>query len=190
MTDSEIREVLTVIRNFYPQSFVNHTAESSNVLLSVWRHAFAKEDGRLVKEAVIRCIEESESSFMPPIGTVRKKMIEISGIVGDPTLSAAEAWETARRTWRSLESDNPRAIKPTWEKLDEITKRIYSPEDLVTLAFRTDPTQINNFEKPRFLKAYREMSEENLNRVLLTAPSITEVALAARSCPLLEDKHD
>ena len=187
MTEQEIKETLGLLRRFYPQSFTNNTAEDSNAFVLVWKDAYGKEDGRLVKRAVLQCIQESESNFIPPMGTIRKKMIEIAGLKPSP---AEEAWESARRTWCSLYSDDPSEVRKVWEQMDPIVKKIYSPHDLISLAFYTPSKDITQYERPRFLKAYKELSEQAFTTLLLKAPSISAVAIEMKTCPLLLEHHE
>jgi hypothetical protein len=187
LTEDEIRGVLSFLADYYPNSFTNTTARGSEMMLKVWGRAFAAEDARLVNEAVMQCVLESKDNFAPQIGVIREKMIEIAGIKGN---EPEEAWESARRTWCSLYSDDHSEVRKVWEQMDPIVKKIYSPHDLISLAFYTPSKDITQYERPRFLKAYKELSEQAFTTLLLKAPSISAVAIEMKTCPLLLEHHE
>lgn len=172
LTREEIRQLLVLLKSYYPNSFTNHTAEGSQLVYEIWCKTFENEDKNLVQNAVLKCIQESTSSFAPNIGQIRQKMVALAQI---PMMDADSAWETARRFWSTISSEDVRDIHEQWEKLPEQIRRIYSDSDMVELGFHTSSHDIETFEKPRFMKAWSNY-ESQYQRSLIESKSITAIA--------------
>lgn len=177
MTKEEIKELLTIMQTYYPQSFMNNTEESAQILANLWYKAMEHEDARLVKSALWEIINTEQREFAPNIAQVRHKMMSLAGIVeGKGILPVDEAWNLARSTWSSLPSDNAWEITGIWEKLPPEIKRIYKPADMVELAFRMTSAEIDKYEKPRFYQQYERYEQESKSKLIATK-SISKLAI-------------
>lgn len=177
MTKEEIKELLTIMQTYYPQSFKENTEETAQILANLWYKAMEQEDARLVKKALWEIINTETREFAPNIAQVRKKMFEMTGITeGKGILPVDEAWHLARSTWSSLPSDRPSEIEDIWEKLPPEIKRIYKPADMVELGFRMTSAEIDRYEKPRFYQQY-EGYEKEAKAKLIQTKSISKLAI-------------
>lgn len=182
MTQEEVRNILTFLKETYPNSFTNHTAVGSQMMFQLWRETFKNEDTKLVQAAVFKSVQENRTSFVPPLGIIRDYMKEIAGI---KPRDADEAWKEVRKIWSNLSSDNPSEISAEYDALPKAVKRIYSPADLVELAFHTTSHDIEAFEKPRFMNAYKSISVDEIDRQL-EHKTITALAIETKGRLLIE----
>lgn len=182
MTQDEVKKLLVLLREYYPQSFAHHSAEGSQMILAIWNETFKEEDARLVQAATIKCIQENTTNFAPNIGQIRNKMIELTGI---RPMGADEAWSIARGYWSSIGTDNPYELQSSWEKLPESIKAIYSPHDMVELGFRTSSHEVEAYEKPRFMKRWAEMEKKEQQKCL-DCKSISKLAIETTGRLMIE----
>lgn len=184
MTQEEVRNILTFLKETYPNSFTNHTAVGSQMLFQLWCETFKNEDAKLVQSAVFKAIQENKTSFVPPLGIIREYMKELAGI---KAMDADEAWKLVRQVWSNIGSDRPDEIRAEWEALPSAVKKIYTAADLVELAFHTTSHDIEAYEKPRFMKAYENIATQEIDRKLL-GTSISQLAIEAKGTLMIGDK--
>lgn len=72
MTYEETRQILTVLRTAYPQSFLHWSKEQGEAFLSLWSKGLQDEDLLDVMVAVWHFIQDTDREFAPTIGMVRK----------------------------------------------------------------------------------------------------------------------
>ncbi len=183
MTKEEVKQILTYLKNQFPQSFSHLQSDNdANMFVAIWHDILKDEDPKLVQAAVKRLVAENTSGFAPNIGMIRNKMKDIAGL---KPLDADEAWKQVRLVWSRIASDRPDEIREEWEQLPSAVKRIYSPADLIELAFHTTSHDIEAFEKPRFMKTYQSISESELSQQL-EHKTITALAIEAKGRLLIE----
>ena len=183
MTLEETKNILSYLKTYFPQSFAHlKTNEQAEQYAAIWHDIFRDEDVRLVMAAVRKCITEQTSGFAPQIGVIREAMVDLTGVRPMP---AEEAWSVARSFWSSIGSDDPREIRPEWEKLPEPIKRIYQPEDMIEMGFRMSSHEVDAYEKPRFMKAWAE-EEKRQHSSVLRLPSISRYALETTGRLMIE----
>ena len=183
MTREELRQLLVLLKEYYPNSFSNHTAEGSQLFFSIWLETFKDEDARLVQAATLKCIQQNLTNFAPTIGQIRQMMKEIAGV---KPMDADEAWKQVRHIWSNLASDNPSEISAEYDSLPQSVKRIYSPADLIELAFHTTSHDIEAYEKPRFMNMYKSIATQETD-MLLTHKTITQVAIETKGYLMIGD---
>ena len=182
MTKEEVRNILTALRAMYPNSYTNYTMEGSQLVVDMWHSILKDEDVRLVQAAVRACVAENMTNFAPTIGEIRHKMLSLTGI---NSMDAEEAWKIARRFWSSIGSDNAVDIEEDWKKLPEKIRKIYSPADMVELGFRTSSKDISTFEKPKFMKQWASMQDQEQQKAL-SSKSISALAIETQGRLMIE----
>lgn len=183
MTKEEVKQILTYLKNQFPQSFAHlQTDADANMFVAIWHDILKDEDKRLVQAAVRRLVATNTTGFAPNIGMIRNEMKNVAGI---KPLDADEAWKQVRRIWTNLSSDNPSEISAEYDALPKAVKRIYTPADLVELAFHTTSHDIEAFEKPRFMSAYKSISADEIDKQL-EHKTITAIAIETKGRLLIE----
>lgn len=172
MTQEEVRQVLVFLKEYYPQSFVHHSAEGSRMVLSVWSETFQDEDPKLVWSAVKDLVQTNTTNFAPNIGQIREKMLELTGV---HIMSAEEVWNIARKFWCNLGTRSASEIEPRYKELPEEVRRAFSISDMIQHA-DMNTADVLQFEKPRFLKEYRNIESQHKEKML--AGTISQNAIA------------
>lgn len=72
MTYEETRQILSVLKTAYPQSFLHWTKEQGEAFLSLWSKGLQDDDLLDVMVAVLHFIQDSDREFAPTIGMIRK----------------------------------------------------------------------------------------------------------------------
>ena len=173
MEKEQVRKLLTVLRINYPQSFKDYDRETSAMLLELWYGAFKNDDSDLVTKAVQSIVYNDAREFAPNIGQVKNKMLEIA-MPTSPD-EADNAWDEVRKVLKALPSDNPRDCEEYIKKLPENISRIYSADELVDMAFRRTTAELIQYEKPRFLKVYKEIQEHHRDKILIEGTSSLKI---------------
>lgn len=185
MTKEEIRELLVLLRELYPQSFVHHTAEGTQLIFQVWCETFKNENAKLVHAAVMKLIQNNKTNFAPTIGEIRETMYDLAGI---RIMTAEEVWTTARQFWCNLGTRSAMEIEPRYKKLPEEVKRAFSIADMIQHA-DMDSNAVSQYEKPRFMKEYKNIEAQHKAKMM--NGSITSNALTFNGKLMIgEDKED
>lgn len=71
MTYEETRQILTVLRTAYPQSFLRWNKEQGEAFLELWSKALQDDDALDVMVAVWHYIYETDREFAPTVGMIR-----------------------------------------------------------------------------------------------------------------------
>ncbi len=76
MTYEETRQILTVLRTAYPQSFLRWNKEQGEAFLELWSKGLAEEKQMYVLAAVWHFITDTDREFAPTLGMVRSYINE------------------------------------------------------------------------------------------------------------------
>jgi len=71
MTYEETRQILTVLRTAYPQSFLRWNKEQGEAFLELWSKALQEDDALDVMVAVWHFIYDTDREFAPTVGMIR-----------------------------------------------------------------------------------------------------------------------
>lgn len=71
MTKDETRQILSILRTAYPQSFLRWSKDQGEAFLSLWSKALQEDDALDVMVAVWHYIYETDREFAPTIGMIR-----------------------------------------------------------------------------------------------------------------------
>lgn len=184
MKKEEVRQLLVLLKEYFPNSFIHHTAEGSKLIFSVWLETFKDEDTKLVQTAVMKLIQSNTTGFAPTIGEIREKMLELTGV---HIMTADDVWNRARRFWCNLGTRNPSEIEPRYKELPEEVKRMFTIDDMIHMA-DMQTADVINYEKPRFMKEYRHIEAQH--KAELLGGSITGSALGYAENLMLERVDD
>jgi hypothetical protein len=185
LTKEEVRQLLVLLRELYPQSFVHHTAEGSQMIFQVWFETFKDENAKLVHAAVMKLIQNNKTAFAPTIGEIREAMYDLAGI---RIMTADEVWNTARQFWKNLGTRSAMEIEPRYKKLPEEVRKAFSISDMIQHA-DMDSNYVSQYEQPRFMKEYKNIEAQH--KVKMLSGSITGNALTFNGKLMIgEDKEE
>lgn len=185
MTKEEIKQILTYLKVQYPHSFDQlKTDEEANMYVAIWNDAFKEEDARLVQAAVKKLCYNNTSGFAPTIGQIREKMLELTGI---RLMEAETVWNTARKFWCNLGTRIPSEIEPRYKELPDEVKAMFSIDDMIHYA-DMNTADVIQYEKPRFMKEYRNIEAQRKANML--TGSISKAALTYTGHLMIGDKDE
>lgn len=162
MKYEDVRNILTLLRTNYPQSFGYYTEESGKMLLDIWHEGLKGFEGKTVQKAVMDIIMNDAGAFAPTIGQVRKKIL--SQNTNGSEEEALAAWQMVKKWMRNMNHDHTDA--ETYNQLPETIRFIYSLADLRTMGEQNTVSYNDNYERPRFLKAYKQLKETTELRIM------------------------
>lgn len=71
MTYEETRQILSILKTAYPQSFLRWSKDQGEAFLSLWGKALQDDDALDVMVAVWHYIYETDREFAPTVGMIR-----------------------------------------------------------------------------------------------------------------------
>lgn len=71
MTYEETRQILSILKTAYPQSFLRWSKDQGEAFLSLWSKALQDDDALDVMVAVWHYIYETDREFAPTVGMIR-----------------------------------------------------------------------------------------------------------------------
>jgi hypothetical protein len=166
MNKQETMKILATIRSVYGSS------DSDNIELQVaiWQKVFP-EPMEMVADALKKHIQTSK--FSPKPADLREIMY--GSLVNAE--SAETAWDTARRFWQSIWPDDySQELKDRYNsELPEKVRQIISLDEMRNIC-KSSATDVTSYEKPRFLKRYRELQDQQKREAISSNRSMLEIA--------------
>lgn len=153
MTYEETRDILTVLRVNYPQSFKNWTREQGEMFLELWSEAFKDDPVEVVTAAVKAIIYGDTREFAPNIGQVKDKIMRITHPV---TIDADMAWSMV---YKALGNSLHNAQKEFDKLPPEVQAGVGSPNQLREWA-QMDTSTLESVIASNFKRGYRGRIEE------------------------------
>lgn len=172
MNREETRLILNTLKVNYPGSFRQMTRDEMQAMLNLWSKQFERLPYQAVEQAVGSIISTDTREFAPNVGQIKSRIMD--SIALDVEQKAIHAWEKLRMFIRSTSSWNTKAEEmPMYEKLDVITRRIYSYREAKSLALFSSDTL--EYRRSEFIRLYRKLAEKR-NEELLMDGNLVELA--------------
>lgn len=171
MNEAETRLILNVLKANYPQSF-RIGKEEAVAMLELWKMQFKDIPYEFVRDAINRIISNDNREFAPNVGQVKSKIL--NNLAPDTEQRAIHAWEEFRKfigntsTWASRKEE-----LPMYEKLDDITKRLYTYREAKGLA-QLDKNALE-YRRSEFVRLYKELTNKK-NEELMQVGNLVELA--------------
>ena len=125
MTKKEMAEIISMMQLNYPDSFRDKSDTAVNGAINLWLMSFRDHDYTEVLTAVMAHINTDTNRFMPPVGVIKAKLVEIR--TGEQ-MTEIEAWNIVRNAIRSYPWD----AQEQFDKLPPVLQRLVgSPNQLV-----------------------------------------------------------
>ena len=168
MTKKEMAEIFTMMQTNYPDEFKDKSDSYINGKINLWLMSFRDDNYTDVLTAVMAHINTDTNRFMPPVGVIKAKLVEIR--TGDE-MTPQEAWELVSRATRNSTYNSGEEF----DKLPPVVQRIVgSPMQLKEwAAMEADSLQsvvASNFQRSYKVRASKE-------REFLALPSAVQQAM-------------
>lgn len=171
MTEQETRLILNILKANYPQSFRLNQSEAQ-ALFNLWKMQFVKVPYKIVEDAVNRIISNDDREFAPNVGQVKSKIL--NNLAPDTDQKAIHAWEEFRKfisftsSWSSAEEE-----LPVYNKLDSITRRLYTYREAKSLA-QLDKNTLE-YRRSEFIRLYKNITIKE-NEKMMNEGKLVELA--------------
>ena len=162
MKYEDVRDLLTALKTNYPQSFIYYNESSGQMLLDIWYQGLKDFPKETVTKAVADIMLNDPREYAPNVAQVRKKILEVH--TNNSDAEALEAWQIVKKWLRQMNHDYSDGER--YKQLPEPIRYIYSLPDLRVMGEINTVAYNDNYEKPRFLKAYKNLKEDQEKRIM------------------------
>lgn len=154
MTKKEMAEIIAIMQTNYPDEFRDKSDKFINAKINLWLMSFRDDDYTEVLAAVMAHINTDTNRFMPPVGVIKAKLVEIRM---PEELTPQEAWELVSKATRNSTYNSGEEFA----KLPPVVQRLVgSPMQLKEwAAMDTDTLQSvigSNFQRSYKVRAAKE----------------------------------
>lgn len=169
MTKKEMAEIIAIMQANYPDDFRGMSDAAMNGKINLWFMQFRDDDYKEVLTAVMAHIATDTNRFMPPVGVIKAKLVEIRQ---PEEMTEIEAWNMVRKAMRVHSWD----AKEEFDKLPPVLQRLVgSPSQLQEWA-QMDTDAVASVVASNFQRSYRARAAKE--REFLALPSAVQQTMA------------
>lgn len=168
MTKKEMAEILAIMQANYPDDFRGMSDTAMNAKINLWFMQFRDDEYKEVLAAVMAHIATDTNRFMPPVGVIKAKLVEIR-LPEDMT--ELEAWELVQKAlWNSAYNSGEEFAKlpPVVQKLVGSPRQL---QEWSALENKALTVVASNFQRSYKVRAKNE-------REFLALPSAVQKTMA------------
>lgn len=99
MNKAETIKILALLQANYPDSFRDMSEIAVNGRVNLWHEVFKDNSYAEVTAAVMAHISSDTNRFMPPVGVIKNKLVELKSDAGD--LTELDAWRLVSKATRN-----------------------------------------------------------------------------------------
>lgn len=174
MKYEEVKEILTVLRINYPQSFRGWSKEQGEAFLNLWAEAFKDDPVQFVAAAVKAIIYTDTREFAPNIGQVKSKMFDLTH---PDEMTPQEAWSLVRKACSIYHAAEK--IKA----LPEVLQKMVTPQELTAWA-KMDEHELDTVIASNWQRSYKTRLASV--RQIEMLPDALRLAIQGGLTPMLE----
>lgn len=149
MEKNEVRDILTVLKVNYPQSFKHLTIDEKKAYLDLWTEAFKDDSAELVAMAVKSIIYGDTREFAPNIAQVKEKMYSLKNAGNE--LTEQEAWNLVLKACKN----GIHGAREEFEKLPPVVQTVIGSPSVIRDYATMDINQLNTVASSNFMRSYR-----------------------------------
>lgn len=168
MTKKEMAEILAVMQANYPDDFRGMSDKAMNGKINLWFMQFRDDDYKEVLAAVMAHIATDTNRFMPPVGVIKAKLVEIRQ---PEEMTELEAWGLVQKALRN----GYYGAQEEFDKLPPVVQRLVgSPSQLREWA-TMDSDVVSSVVASNFQRSYKVRAAKE--REFLALPSAVQQAM-------------
>lgn len=172
MTKKEIAEIIAMMQTNYPDSFRDMSDAAMHGKINLWFMQFRDDDYKEVLAAVMAHIATDTNRFMPPVGVIKAKLVELRQ---PDQMTEMEAWELVSRATRNSLYNSA----DEFAKLPPVVQRLVgSPSQLREWA-AMDAETLQSVVASNFQRSYKVRAKSE--REYLALPSNVKNYMASLS---------
>lgn len=165
MTKKEMAEIIAIMQSNYPDDFRGMSDKAMLGKINLWFMQFRDDDYKEVLAAVMAHIATDTNRFMPPVGVIKAKLVEIRM---PDEMTPQEAWELVSRATRNSTYNSGEEFA----KLPPVVQRIVgSPMQLKEWA-AMDTDTLHSVVSSNFQRSFKVRAAKE--REFLALPSAVQ----------------
>lgn len=170
MTKKEMAEILAVMQANYPDDFRGMSDAAMQGKINLWFMQFRDDEYKDVLAAVMAHIATDTNRFMPPVGVIKAKLVEIRQ---PDEMTELEAWELVSKATRNSTYNSAEEFA----KLPPVVQRLVgSPMQLKEWA-AMDTETLQSVVASNFQRSYKVRAKSE--REYLALPSSVKTYMAS-----------
>lgn len=170
MIKKEMAEILAIMQANYPDDFRGMSDTAMNAKINLWFMQFRDDDYKDVLAAVMAHIATDTNRFMPPVGVIKAKLVEIRQ---PDEMTEMEAWDLVSKATRNSTYNSAEEFA----KLPPVVQRLVgSPMQLKEWA-AMDTETLQSVVASNFQRSYKVRAKSE--REYLALPSSVKTYMAS-----------
>lgn len=162
MTKKETAEIISMMQLNYPDSFRGKSDQVVAATINLWFMQFRDDAYMDVMTAVMAHIATDTNRFMPPVGVIKEKLVEIRM---PEEMTEIEAWNMVRNAIRSYPWD----AKKEFDKLPPVLQRLVGSSAQLVEWGQMDAETVASVVASNFQRSYKVRASRE--KELLALPS-------------------
>lgn len=172
MTKKEMAEILAVMQANYPDDFRGMSDAAMNGKINLWFMQFRDDDYKEVLAAVMAHIATDTNRFMPPVGVIKAKLVEIRQ---PDEMTEMEAWELVSKATRNSTYNSAEEFA----KLPPVVQRLVGSHMQLKEWAAMDTETLQSVVASNFQRSYKVRAKNE--REYLALPSSVKTFMATIS---------
>ncbi len=165
MTKKEMAEIIAVMQSNYPDDFRGMSDKAMNGKINLWFMQFRDDDYKEVLAAVMAHIATDTNRFMPPVGVIKAKLVEIRM---PEEMTPLEAWGLVQKALRN----GYYGAQEEFDKLPPVVQKLVgSPNQLREWALM-DTETVSSVVASNFQRSYKVRAAKE--REFMALPSAVQ----------------
>lgn len=149
MNKLEAAQIIEVLQLNYPDSFKGLDDEIMVARVNLWAKIFADDPYEHVQAAVMAHIATDTNRFMPPVGVIKTKLVELKTTGNE--ITELEAWAMVSKATRNGTYNSVQEF----EKLPEIVQAAIGSPDMLKAWAQLPPNEVETVIQSNFMRSFK-----------------------------------
>lgn len=149
MNRAETIKILAVLQANYPDSFRDMSEAAVNGRVVLWNEIFKDDTYQAVTAAVMAHIASDTNRFMPPVGVIKNKLVELSSDAGE--LTELDAWRLVSKATRN----GYYGSEEEFAKLPPMVQKAVGDPAMLKIWSQLPQSEIETVIQSNFMRSYR-----------------------------------
>jgi hypothetical protein len=172
MTKKEMAEILAVMQANYPDDFRGMSDAAMHGKINLWFMQFRDDDYKEVLAAVMAHIATDTNRFMPPVGVIKAKLVELRQ---PDEMTELEAWELVSKATRNSTYNSAEEFA----KLPPVVQRLVGSHMQLKEWAAMDTETLQSVVASNFQRSYKVRAKHE--REYLALPANVKTFMASLS---------
>ena len=165
MTKKEMAEIIAIMQSNYPDDFRGMSDKAMNGKINLWFMQFRDDDYKDVLTAVMAHIATDTNRFMPPVGVIKAKLVEIRM---PEEMTPQEAWGLVQNALRN----STYGSVEEFEKLPPVVQRLVGSHNQLREWAQMSTETVASVVASNFQRSYKVRASKE--REFLALPSAVQ----------------